>query len=54
MTVKDPVCGMQIEKEDAVARVEYKGKAYYFCSEDCSSEFEDNPEDYADEGGVVE
>jgi YHS domain-containing protein len=54
MTVKDPVCGMQIEKEDAVARVEYNGKAYYFCSEDCSSEFEDNPEDYADEGGVVE
>ena len=54
MAVKDPVCGMRIEKEDAVARVEYEGKAYYFCSEDCRTEFEASPEDYADEGGEVE
>jgi YHS domain-containing protein len=49
MTVKDPVCGMQIEQEDAVAEVEYRGDKYYFCSESCKEEFEENPEDYADE-----
>lgn len=54
MAVQDPVCGMRIEKEDAVARVEYGGKAYYFCSEDCRSEFEANPEDYADEAGEAD
>ena len=29
MTVTDPVCGMRIEEEDAVARVEYEGDLYY-------------------------
>lgn len=48
MTVKDPVCGMKIETEDAVARVTYEGKDYYFCSESCQEEFEENPEDYAE------
>jgi YHS domain-containing protein len=47
MTVTDPVCGMRIEEEDAVARVEYEGDLYYFCSEDCREEFEEAPEDYA-------
>ncbi|MBA3658150.1 MAG: YHS domain-containing protein [Gemmatimonadales bacterium] len=48
MKVKDPVCGMMIEKEDAVATAEHRGKTYYFCSEDCQVEFKGNPEDYAD------
>lgn len=48
--VKDPVCGMIIEQQDAVGTSEYDGKRYYFCSEDCKQEFDENPEDYADEG----
>lgn len=48
MPVKDPVCGMMIEKQDAVATADYRGKTYYFCSEDCKVEFQENPEDYAD------
>ncbi len=48
MAVKDPVCGMMIEKQDAVATADYKGKTYYFCSQDCKTEFEAAPEDYAD------
>lgn len=50
--VKDPVCGMMIEPSDAVGTTDYEGKTYYFCSEDCKVEFDENPEDYAkDEGG---
>ena len=45
----DPVCGMEIETDDAVARSEYEGNAYYFCSITCQKEFEKNPERYADQ-----
>ena len=45
--VKDPVCGMTVEQQDAVATSDYKGKTYYFCSEDCKVTFDDSPEDYA-------
>lgn len=44
--VKDPVCGMMIEPDDAVASVEHEGKTYYFCSQDCKEAFEEDPESY--------
>lgn len=47
MRVRDPVCGMEIEEEDAVATVEHKGRTYHFCSEDCKETFEEDPDDYA-------
>lgn len=46
--VKDPVCGMMIEERDAVATSDYGGKRYYFCSQDCKTEFDENPADYAE------
>lgn len=45
--VKDPVCGMMIEPSDAVGSSEYQGQQYYFCSDDCKSEFDASPSDYA-------
>lgn len=45
----DPVCGMQIEEEDAAGRSEYKGKTYYFCAEDCKRKFGENPEQYTNQ-----
>ena len=45
--VKDPVCGMTIDEKDAVATSEHRGKRYYFCSQDCKQEFDQNPDDYA-------
>lgn len=48
MKVKDPVCGMEIESEDAVAKLEHEGRTYYFCSESCAEEFQENPEDYVE------
>ena len=46
-TVKDPVCQMDIEPEDAAATAEYKGKTYYFCADVCKKEFEKDPKKYA-------
>jgi YHS domain-containing protein len=44
--VKDPVCGMMIEKKDAVAESEYQGETYYFCAHVCKNRFDANPERY--------
>ena len=41
---KDPVCGMEIDKDNAGASTEYEGQQFYFCSDDCLKEFEANPE----------
>ncbi len=46
MAEKDPVCGMTVEPDGAVATADYKGKTYYFCSVDCKEEFEEDPESY--------
>ena len=42
--VEDPVCGMRIPKEKAVARSTYEGKTYYFCSKTCQEKFKKNPQ----------
>jgi YHS domain-containing protein len=49
--VKDPVCGMEIEKSEAAATYEYRGKTYYFCAPGCKQEFEKEPEKYLSERG---
>lgn len=36
--IKDPICGMQVDKEKAV-KLEKDGKTYYFCSENCKNKF---------------
>lgn len=37
--VKDPICGMEINRQTAAARVEKDGQTYYFCSENCKEKF---------------
>ncbi|GBD85924.1 copper-transporting P-type ATPase [bacterium BMS3Abin02] len=46
MKATDPVCGMTIEMDDAVGTSVHDDKTYYFCSNDCKEEFDENPEDY--------
>ncbi|MEO6713485.1 MAG: YHS domain-containing protein [Mycobacteriales bacterium] len=46
MTAKDPVCGMSIEEADAVATADHAGTTYYFCSQDCADEFNNDPASY--------
>jgi putative ABC transport system ATP-binding protein len=49
--VRDPVCGMSVEQQNAAASIEHGGRAYYFCSRGCSWEFAESPEQFADFGG---
>jgi Cu2+-exporting ATPase len=46
VTVKDPVCGMEIEPATAYGKTEYAGETFYFCSKRCSEEFSKNPKKY--------
>jgi RND family efflux transporter MFP subunit len=46
----DPVCGMEVDQKKAAAArrtAEYKGTAYYFCSDDCKQKFDKEPAKYA-------
>jgi len=38
----DPVCGMKIEKENAIS-TEWEGQFYYFCAGGCRDEFTSDP-----------
>ncbi|MFQ5795334.1 MAG: heavy metal translocating P-type ATPase [Candidatus Bipolaricaulia bacterium] len=44
--VKDPICEMEIEKDQAVASHVYHGQTYYFCSRACEEQFLEKPEFY--------
>jgi P-type Cu+ transporter len=46
-TVKDPVCGMEIDPATAAGSEEYEGKTYYFCSQGCHDSFKAEPGKYA-------
>lgn len=49
----DPVCGLEVVAHDFIT--EHISGTYHFCSEDCQTEFDDDPElhleeeDYPDE-----
>lgn len=45
-TVKDPVCGMEIEPEAAVGREVHEGRTFYFCSANCMGTFRQDPHKY--------
>jgi Cu+-exporting ATPase len=44
--VKDPVCGMMIDKDKAVAKSEHMGKSFYFCAPGCKAKFDQDPMKY--------
>ena len=45
-TVKDPVCGMDIDTATAAGQTEYKGQTYHFCGTNCKEKFDLNPQQY--------
>jgi YHS domain-containing protein len=47
---KDPVCGMQVNEQQAAGKSEYQGETYYFCSASCKQQFDQNPERYTGQG----
>ena len=46
MSVKDPVCGMNVDPHTAKHRAEHNGQPYYFCSAGCRTKFMADPEKY--------
>jgi len=47
---KDPVCGMEVVATSARGRTsEYRGRRFYFCSDECKRQFDMNPEYYGDQ-----
>ena len=47
-SVKDPACGMDVDPQVA-RRADFRGKAFYFCSQACHDRFVREPARYADE-----
>lgn len=48
---KDPVCGRPIAEDEAVAKTEWAGQTYYFCSSECQERFEQDPAQFL--GGPI-
>ncbi len=48
-SVKDPVCGMEVEATAVGAQSEYKNQRYHFCCSGCKGKFDQTPEKYVDE-----
>ncbi|WP_201313221.1 heavy metal translocating P-type ATPase [Dyella sp. EPa41] len=45
-TVKDPVCGMDVDPHTAAHHLEHDGHAYYFCAQRCKEKFHADPPRY--------
>lgn len=44
----DPVCGTKVDERDSEFQMQFAGKKYYFCSEECQKEFEERPEEFVE------
>ncbi len=42
-TAIDPVCGMEVETDDAPYTAEHEGTTYYFCGKGCLLDFKEDP-----------
>jgi len=42
----DPVCGMEVDPEEAEAAWDHEGTTYYFCSVGCFERFRKDPESF--------
>jgi YHS domain-containing protein len=45
---QDPVCGMDVQTEQAAGQSEYKGQTFYFCCPVCKEKFDQEPQRFAD------
>ena len=46
--MRDPVCLMAVTRTHAAAMMEYGGRSYYFCSEECRDRFRKHPHAFLD------
>ena len=54
LTVKDPVCGMDVDPQAAKHRAEHQDHPYYFCSDGCRKKFVADPAKYLNKAGAAE
>lgn len=47
--VKDPVCGMIINEEEAAGYTTYKKNKYFFCAPGCKIKFIKDPKKYVEQ-----
>ena len=47
MNTRDPVCGMDVDPDEAAAQSEYQGETYYFCCNECKQRFDKDPKSFA-------
>ena len=47
-TVRDVVCGMEIQPEEAAAVTKFGWKTYHFCSQGCLEKFKSDPTGFAE------
>jgi P-type Cu+ transporter len=52
--VRDPVCGMIVDPQQAAGSAVYQGQTYYFCSKGCAAKFQTDPEKYLHPDAVLE
>jgi P-type Cu+ transporter len=50
--MRDPVCGMSVEKEKAAGQSTVQGCTYYFCSTECKQKFDSNPRAYLSDSSL--
>lgn len=52
---KDPVCGMDLDEDEAKFTSKYKGRTYHFCTSRCKASFDEDPEKYLQiaEGNII-
>jgi Cu+-exporting ATPase len=46
-SVRDPVCGMEVNPQNAAATTAFQGQTFYFCRVECQQQFDQSPERYA-------
>ncbi len=52
--IRDPVCGMNVERESAAHTHSHDEVVYYFCSERCEKKFSDDPAKYLEPSEIAE
>ena len=53
-TAKDPVCGMEVDRERPAGTHQHRGVTYYFCSRHCLERFRTDPLRYLEPGRAPE
>jgi len=52
--VKDPVCGMTVDRHRAAAQSVHHGRSFYFCSQGCAARFAASPQKFLDDAPPAE